>query len=397
MITRDLASLAPSQTGLAQQAALMRLQLYLVARTHELLRDVLSDCREVLDKSGLGPAREPGEWDGLAAATALEGVARVWTQRFAEWRILFENLRTAAAALPIGTLAVLHTAAFAAAAPAVSEAATPDLDQVVFKPQLREVLDAAAGRVWSDGLKLSPRIWNLEHESLDGMRQVIYQGLAAGQSAWAMARELEKYLGAGGGCPRWARSRLYDLTKGDIASGDRTGLYSGEECDAQGVAYKALRLARNEIQIAHHLATDAILAQIPWIEDERVMLSPAHPEPDICDQLADGGEHGDGVYPKGTVLLPAHVQCLCYKVAVLPEADKFAERLRGWLMGSADWPEMDEYAALLGTTGSELATVSLANMLADQLVTWLWGDQAAMDAAAASDLLAGGQLALPNI
>jgi hypothetical protein len=313
-MAKDLTSISAERVSASRQAALMRLQLYLVLRTHEFLRETLAACRDALEESGIKEATEPGQWDGLAAANALESIARAWTQQFADWRELFLNLRNAAAAIPLGSLAVLHASAFAdfqtdGAEPVSEAVGAVDLDQAVFKPQLQAVVDAAANRVWDDGFKLSQRIWRLEQESLDGIRQVIYKGLADGQSAWQMGRELELFLGAGGGCPRWARSRLYGLTKKDIASGDRTGLYSGDECDAQGVAYKALRLARNEIQIAHHLATDAILSQVPWIEQEQVNLSPAHPEPDVCDELVNGGENGDGVYPKGTVLLPAHVQC----------------------------------------------------------------------------------------
>lgn len=397
MKAHTLDSITATQAGVAQQAALMRLQLYLVLRTHELLRTVLSECREALEATELTAAREPGTWDGLAAHTAIESVTRIWTQRFGEWRSIFEHLRSAAAALPIGTLAVLHRAAFAGLAEQRSRGQLSEAGTVpVFEPQLQALLDAAATRVWGDGLTLSQRIWRLEHEGLDGIRQVLYQGIAEGDSAWRMARKLEPFLGAGGGCPRWARSRLYRLTKTDIAEGDRTGLYSGDECDGQGIAYKALRLARNEIQIAHHLASDAMLEAIPWLEQEQIHLSPAHPKPDICDDLVNGGAEGDGVYPKGSVLLPAHVQCLCYKTAVLPDSAEFAGRLRGWLRGETSWPAMDEYAAWLGVGAGDLTNsgliTGLAVGLASQLVVWLWGDQSAMDAAAANDVLAGEQL-----
>ena len=404
---KALADIPVDLIAQAQQAALVRLQLYLVGRTHEMLRGVLADCRRALEGVGMGTGRTDGQWDGLTGYLAIEGVTKAWGKRFGDWQRLFEGLRWAAAALPLGTLAVLHGYAFGAIEGQESKRAGEQGSReaelweaaeipVTFEPQLRAVLDAARERVYGDGFKLSQRIWRLDQESLERIRQVVYQGVADGSSAWQVAGQLEGVLGAGADCPRWTRSRLYRLTKSDIASGDRTGLYSGDECDAQGVSYNALRLARNEIQIAHHRATDEIMGRIPWIEKEQVMLSPAHPETDICDDVVGAGERGEGIYPKGEILLPLHVQCLCYKVAVLLPPDEFAGKLRGWVRGESEWPEMDEYGAWLGVGRSGMASASLGQTLGGELLTWLWGDQAAMDAAAERFLLPDEQLVFPD-
>lgn len=387
-------AVAPGQVWQAQQAALMRLQLYLVGRTHEVLREVLDECRGVLAEARSG---QEGAWDGLSTHLAVEGIMKAWRRGFGQWQRLFEGLRRSAAAIPFGTLAILHEAAFrgpGARGHGLAAGEAVGRPSPVFGPQLRQVLDGAANRVYSDGFKLSQRIWRLDQESLDRIRQTVYQGVAEGKSAWQVAKELEGVLGAGAECPRWTRTRLYKLTKADIASGDRTGLYSGEACAGQGVAYNALRLARNEIQIAHHMATDMIMARVPWIEKEQVMLSPAHPEEDICDDVIGRGERGEGIYPKGSIQLPLHPQCLCYKAAVLMPPDEFAERLRGWLRGAAPWPEMDEYAGFVGATPDELPGLSLAATWGRELLTWLWGDQAAMDAAAERWLLPDEQLVM---
>jgi hypothetical protein len=115
------------------------------------------------------------------------------------------------------------------------------------------------------------------------------------------------------------------------------------------VAYNALRLARNELTVIHGLATDAIMAGLPFIEKEQINLSPDHPDEDECDVVIASGEGGRGIYPKGTISLGIHVQCLCFKTAVLPGSpDEFTDKLRGWLNGSQPWQEMDQYQAMVG-------------------------------------------------
>jgi hypothetical protein len=148
------------------------------------------------------------------------------------------------------------------------------------------------------------------------------------------------------------------------------------------VAYNALRLARNEIQVAHHLATDRIFAHAPWVEREQIRLSPDHPPIECeCPDVAAGGENGDGVYPKGEVTLPIHVQCLCYKLAVLMDSGQFVERLRGWLAGTAGWPEMGLYADYVGADASTLPDPTLLASWGATLATWLWGDEDALSVA----------------
>ena len=375
----------------AQQAAAMRLQLYLVGETHALLREVLAGCRKALETA----RGDAAEWDGMSIHLATEGCLKAWAGGFGEWKGLFEALRQEAAEIPLGTLAVLHDAAFGATEKRMGEAVEPSMPTPVFKPQLQALTDVkaaadgAARRVYADGHDLAQRIWRLDQETMLGIRQTVLEGVASGDSAWRISQRLEQYLGAGAGCPRWTRGRLYGLTKKDIASGDRTGLYSGDECDSQGVSYNALRLARNEIQVAHAAATDALMAQIPWIEKEQVHLSPAHPETDVCDDVISNGEKGEGIYPKGEILLPLHPQCLCYKSGVLESPDDFAARLRGWLQGSESWPEMDEYADWLGGSRESFVPggdIGLGMDIARRLVTWLWGGNGDLDAIVAERL-----------
>lgn len=362
----------------------LRLQLTVIGETHAGLLDLMREARGALGKH----AKDDGTLDGLGLYRAVHDLEGLWTEWFKAWRARLLELVRAAAAVPFGAWASLHNEWFLPAYRALRKdertvfgehrtfgertafaerEASPDY---VFNPQLEQVVRAAQARVYGDGLNLSSRLWKLDQQALAGIRRVLYQGVANGLSAWDMAKELEQYLGARAGCPRWTRTRLSKLTKADIAAGDPRGLHSNSPhsisstpCDGvAGVAYNALRLARNEINAAHALATDYVFERMPWVEQEEVRLSPDHALKDECDAVA-------GVHPKGTVLLPIHPHCLCYKVAVLMKPDEFAAQLRGWMRGTRRWDAMDEYARNVGGELGRTLTASLFSALA----VWAYG------------------------
>jgi hypothetical protein len=241
----------------------------------------------------------------------------------------------------------------------------------VFDPPLQVLLDAAAEHLYGDGLNLSGRIWKLDRQARDGMNAVVMNGVANGSSAWDMAKLLEQFLGASEDCPRWTSTRLYHRTKSEIASGDLGGLLRGDACDGSGVAYNALRLARTELQKVHALATDKMMAMQPWVELEQCNLSAAHPEPDECDDVVNGGDANDGRYPLGTIEYPLHPNCMCYKTAVLMDSKEFTSQLRGWMRDESEWPAMDKYASDIGV---DLNAPMLEQPVTLSLAVWLLDD-----------------------
>ena len=378
------------------QAALLRLHLMVTGESHRLLAEYGTRVRALL----LDRAGEEGTVDAVSGFGVLAEATADWGETFGRWREMFEAARWAAVALPFGALARQHQAMMGLVVEEMAPPRSPPpaggrrlVEQEgetafspVFEPQLQAVLDAANQRVYSDGFQLSQRIWRLNQDSLGGIRLTLVDGITNGDSAWNIAKGLESYLGANAECPRWASTRLYKLTPTERMT-SRRGLHSrlGDmPCKSVGVAYNALRLARNEIQIAHHLATDEIFTKAPWIEKEQVCLSPDHPPIGCeCENVVAGGEDGDGVYPKGEIVLPIHVQCLCYKIAVLMSADQFVEKLRGRMTGTAAWPEMDQYGDYVGVGMDDprLAEPGLLASWGPTLVTWLWGNREALGAA----------------
>ena len=60
---------------------------------------------------------------------------------------------------------------------------------------------------------------------------------------------------------------------------------------------------------------------MPWVEREQIILSPSYPITATCDDVIDPAPEGDGVYEKGAIVLPLHVQCLCHKRAILMQPE----------------------------------------------------------------------------
>lgn len=360
----ELSGIPLDSLGAAQQQALIRLHLATVGVIHALVGAVTETARAAILRAAGGPEQP---FAAAVAVAAQQAITPAWAGFMRDYEALLAGGMEAAAGIPFGVMAAQHAALVLPVVDELREAAEAVPD---FGGQLQEIVQAARQRVYSDNLTLSNRIWNLDNAGRQGIVDTLARAMLDGQSAWGAAQALEQYLGAGQDCPRWARARLRDLTKADIASSDPTGLMSGDQCRGQGVAYNALRLARNEIQTVHHMATDTLFARVPWIEQERVHLSTQHPKPDICDDVAGGGEKDTGIYPKGTIALPLHVQCLCYKTAVLADAGIFSDRLRGWLRGTAGWPEMDAYSRMIGSNmGANLLRSGAALIMRD----WLWG------------------------
>lgn len=369
--------------------AVIRLQLFFTGMTHELFSHFTETAQAVILRKAGG--------DGILSSTeayeAQSLIFGLWGDAFKQWSDAFYKARVEAASIPFGVLAVTHErliverqmsnveegiASWRNAPLAITEA----VEDGVFSPQLSVLLNAASEHLYGDNLNLSARVWNVDREARDGIAQVILKGVSNQSSAWQIAQELEQFLGASADCPRWTSTRLYGRTKTEIAKGDTTGLVS-RPCDGRGVSYNALRLSRTELQKAHALATDKIMAAQPWVEKEQVHLSEAHPEPDICDDVAHGGEGGKGIYSKGEHELPFHPNCLCYKTAVLMPEKEFTSRMRGWLNGEQSWSEMDDYAALVSGSRSQVSGDAVGASLlpnAINLAVWLFGN---------SDQLAG--------
>jgi len=367
----SLADISAEVAEVAQQAAVVRLHLFVLAEVQEALAQVADSAAAVLRTS---PADQPPS--PAVVARLQTAVSRSWDEFIQSYTNIIGVALQQAASFSFGVLAIMHHEWIRPVASEMQESQRLQEQlnaDVLFQPQLQAIVDAAYRRTWEDGLHLSNRIWQLDRYGRDGLNTAINLAVARGAGAWELAQDVEQFLSPGRDCPRWARERLMDLTKADIAAGDRTGLHTGDDCRGQGVSYNALRLARTEIQGILNMATVEMFRSMPWVEKEQIHLSPEHTVLDECDDLASGGEGNDGVYPVGEIFLPAHPHCLCYRTAVLARKEQFIEQLRGWMAGSTSWPQMDAYAMMLGGRDN-LGTDLRSSQIGLSLAYWLWGN-----------------------
>lgn len=95
-----------------------------------------------------------------------------------------------------------------------------------------------------------------------------------------------------------------------------------------GASYAAKRLARTEINNAHHTTTKRLALDKPWILGMHWNLSRSHPKIDPCDELAHSGDGPNpGDYSKPNVPGKPHPQCLCYLTHVQEDSDVFMDKL----------------------------------------------------------------------
>ena len=174
----------------------------------------------------------------------------------------------------------------------------------------RTAIDNVTTRVWSDGRTFSERLWNLDAVARNGINQVLSSGVARGQSAVDMSKELRRYL-----------------IDPEITPGTSWTTGVSKSVTGEGTIHsRALTLARTEINNSYReslvLANDLnpITLGVKW------NLSGSHPRPDICDVWAEGNFYGlgDGVYPADAAPID-HPNGLCYMTEVLRPKEQWDE------------------------------------------------------------------------
>ena len=299
--------------------------------------------------------------DGQITSKALhilDWFRSAWQQSFDEYRkALFEKIELAARA-PYEAEAVLFSFYFdidklearGSYSGSFGTSTGPSWDDYIDR-QARKNIEAAASKIYGDGLNLSGRLWKLDQKSFNQVQSTLMQGVVQKKSAIELAKELEKHLSPDARWTRWSTSRLNKMVPADRAK-DFKGLlrkpnpipFDGTP-PTSGISYNALRLARSELNTIGVNASLDSIRSTPWSNGEKWNLSTNHNVWDICDTYASGGPEGNGVYPVGGMpSMPAHVQCYCFPTAELMERDKFVDNLRGWMQDTSSWPEMEAYA-----------------------------------------------------
>ena len=208
----------------------------------------------------------------------------------------------------------------------------------------------------SDGLQLSDRIWrNNQHTRqvvTDAIQQSIIQGHGAAEAAQrllvggqSVPADLQAKMAAAGG-ERIKRKLHTDLLTGD-----------GNPLD------NALRLFRTEINRAHGEAYQVSAFEHPDTIGTRFLLSPNHPQVDICDMHSRANLHGlgPGVYPKGKSPWPAHPNTLSYVEVVFD--DEITAEDKAGKTDPIDWLDDQAPHVQQGVVGGRKKRAALVNGL----------------------------------
>jgi len=185
--------------------------------------------------------------------------------------------------------------------------------------------------VAADGLQLSDRVWNIDNHTKRLVSETIQRSVIQGHGASQAASDL---MARGETVGRDLQSKM-NAANADAIASQVGGLFRGDRNPRDN----ALRLMRTELNRAHGEAYMMAGQAIDDFGGWKFLLSPRHPEPDICDMHAHVNRYGlgPGVYPdRNRTPWPAHPNTLSYIEIVfkdeITQADKDGKEDRiGWL------------------------------------------------------------------
>lgn len=170
--------------------------------------------------------------------------------------------------------------------------------------------------VAADGLQLSDRLWRIDRGARDTVVNAVERSVVMGHGAAQAARE---FLQRGEPPPGAVQAKLG--TAGAVGMAKEAESIMTGGASGGGAMAQAMRVFRTEINRAHGVASMRRAEQTPGFVGIRFVLSPAHPKPDICDDIANSDRFGlgKGVFPSTEEFLkvwPAHPNTLSFPVPV---------------------------------------------------------------------------------
>lgn len=172
-----------------------------------------------------------------------------------------------------------------------------------------------------DGLQLSDRLWRNDRQAREVVTGAIERAVIEGQSA---AQAVRDFLTRGETPPGELVSKAATANSQRMAQAVADGLMGPDQALSN-----AQRLFRTEINRAHGEAYMMGAEDVWGFAGFRYLLSPAHPEYDICDLYAAQNLHGlgAGVYPdRSRTPWPAHPNTLSFVEIVFDDEITAADR-----------------------------------------------------------------------
>lgn len=216
-----------------------------------------------------------------------------------------------------------------------------------------------------NGLSLSDRIYSQESLLKSELEAGIGVGISAGESAYAMGRDLKQFLTDPNKLFRRVRDAKGELqlSKNAEAFNPGQGVYRNSNANIQ-------RLTRTETNMSYRNADNARYRNMPFITGYEVRTSGSHPKLDVCDDMA-------GEYPVDFVFIGWHPQCLCFQVPILMNDQQFAKYQQLVIEGTATAENVAAIAPRV--TDIPQSATDWMNTNADRIAGWksppLWMQQ----------------------
>lgn len=169
----------------------------------------------------------------------------------------------------------------------------------------------------SAGMNLSQRVWNLTDQTKDGLEHALETGIFDGRPAADMARDIQRYLKE-----PTKRFRRLRNEQGKLILSNPAQNYNPGQGVYRSSYQNALRVTRNEVNIAYRSNDMERRKNMPFVMGQRIQLSSAHASACICDHL-------QGTYPKDFHFVGWHPNCLCFSTSILLPREKMKEYLGG--------------------------------------------------------------------
>ena len=192
-----------------------------------------------------------------------------------------------------------------------------------------------------NGISLSDRIWNLSKDYKKGIENTISIALERGTNAKTLAKQLTKYLRCSGDVNREYK-KMYGI-KGS----------------ASNIDYRAMRLARSEMNMAYRVAEQERWRQFDFVVGYEVRTNEGGHRSDICDDLA-------GVYPKDFDFWGWHPCCRCYVVPIL-------KTLKGFKTGAEE--SVKELPSNFDLWVTDNIIFINSNMTYDNASSWVYANK----------------------
>lgn len=175
----------------------------------------------------------------------------------------------------------------------------------------------SSGKLYSGNWSLSKAIWGNTQKTQKDINTVIAEGIAQNKSAYAIAKDLEKYVNP-------SAKKDWDWAK----------VYPGT---SKKVDYNAQRLARTMVSHAYQQSFVRTTQKNPFVTKYKWVGSNSHRICPICAAR-------DGQFFEKDELPLDHPNGMCTFVAVMDGSMvDMADRIADWALGKED-PELDAYA-----------------------------------------------------